>query len=207
MRNLLFFLVAVIILSFDPHLAVAADEVATVTKLRNSAHVFRKGQQIALNEGFKIEEFDEVLTGKDTRVEITFIDGTKLNIGEHSNIVIDKFLFDPVNHLGIAILRSLEGAFRFVTGNIGKVNQPQIVVQSRFGVIGVRGTDFWAGPSRGVYGVLLLDGSISVVNPMGQRILTAPGTGVNLTGNDAPPSEVTAWGAERAADALAAVAF
>ena len=74
-------------------------------------------------------------------------------------------------------------------------------------MIGVRGTDFWAGPSRGQYGVLLLEGAISVTNPAGQRILTTPGTGVNLTSNGVPPSEVATWGTGRAAEALAAVAF
>ena len=184
-----------------------AEDIGTVTRLKNTASVVRAGQQMNIETGFKVQEFDEILSGEEARVEITFHDGTKLNIGADCHIVIDKFMFDPDVGIGIAILRALQGPFRFITGHIGKTRDPQIVVQSRFGVIGVRGTDFWAGPSRGQYGVLLLEGSISVTNPSGQRILTEPGTGVNLTSNDVPPSEVTTWGAGRAAEALAAVAF
>ena len=183
------------------------DPVATVSRLKNTAVVVRKGQQANLITGYKLHKFDEIKSGEDARVEIIFDDGTKLNLGANCHIVIDEFLFDPDENIGVAILRAFQGPFRFITGSIGKVSEPQIVVQSRFGVIGVRGTDFWAGPSRGVYGVLLLDGSISVTNPLGQRILTTAGTGVNLTGNDAPPGEVTVWGAGRAQEALAAVAF
>ncbi|MEX1036812.1 MAG: FecR domain-containing protein [Sneathiella sp.] len=207
-RNLfLSIIVSIFIVLCTLPLAIADDDVGTVTRLKNTASVTRLGQQVNIETGFKIQEFDEIRSGEEARVEITFHDGTKLNIGANCHIVIDKFLFDPDTDIGIAILRVFEGPFRFITGRIGKTQDPQIVVQSRFGVIGVRGTDFWAGPSRGQYGVLLLEGAISVTNSSGQRILTIPGTGVNLTSNDIPPSEVTTWGAERAAEALAAVAF
>jgi hypothetical protein len=198
-----------ILIAFTAYIPVSAadEDVATVSRLKNSAVILRQSQQINLQVGDKLQKFDEIKSGTDARVEIVFKDGTKLNIGANCHIVIDEFLFDPDNNIGIAILRALQGPFRFITGHIGKIPEPQIVVQSRFGVIGVRGTDFWAGPSRGVYGVLLLDGSISVTNPMGQRILTTAGTGVNLSGNNVPPGEVTVWGVERAQEALAAVAF
>ncbi len=193
---------------YVPFPALAEDEdVATVSRLRNTAVVLRKGQQIDIRPSFKLQKFDEIKSGENARVEVIFNDGTKLNIGADCHIVIDEFLFDPDKNIGIAILRELQGPFRFITGRIGKVLQPQVVVQSRFGVVGVRGTDFWAGPSRGVYGVLLLDGAISVTNPAGQRSLTPAGTGVNLTDNNVPPGEVTVWGADRAQEALADVAF
>lgn len=199
-------LVACAAFTLSPALA-EDDDVATVSRLRNAAAVIRQGQQINIQVGHKLRKFDEIKSGENARVEIIFNDGTKLNIGADCHIIIDEFLFDPDENIGIAILRALQGPFRFITGRIGKVLQPQVVVQSPFGIVGVRGTDFWAGPSRGVYGVLLLDGSISVTNPLGQRILTTPGTGVNLTGNNAPPGEVTIWGAGRAQEALADVAF
>ena len=194
--------------AYVPLTALAEDEVvATVTRLRNTAVVIRKGQQLDVQAGHKLQKFDAIKSGKNARVEIIFNDGTKLYIGANCHIVIDEFLFDPDKNIGTTILRALQGPFRFITGRIGKVQKPQVVVQSRFGVVGVRGTDFWAGPSRGVYGVLLLDGSISVTNPFGQRILTEAGTGVNLTSNTAPPGEVTVWGALRAREALDDVAF
>jgi len=189
-------------------LAFAADTVVgTVTKLRNTAYVIRQEQQLTIDVGFKIYENDEIQSETDTRVELTFNDGTTLYIGANCRLVVDKFLFDPDDNIGIAILRVLQGPFRFISGLIGKVQDPQIVVQTQIGVIAVRGTDFWGGPSRGQYGVLLLKGAISITNPSGQRILTTPGTGVNLTGDNVPPSDVTIWGTDRAAEALAAVAF
>ncbi|WP_339635387.1 FecR domain-containing protein [uncultured Sneathiella sp.] len=206
-KNLLLSIVISALVLISALSQAIADDIGTVTRLKNTASVIRAGQQFNIETGFNIQEFDEIQSGEESRVEITFHDGTKLNIGSNCRIVVDKFMFDPDVGIGIAILRALQGPFRFITGQIGKARDPQIVVQTRFGVIGVRGTDFWAGPSRGQYGVLLLEGAISVTNPAGQRILTTPGTGVNLTSNGVPPSEVATWGTGRAAEALAAVAF
>ena len=193
--------------SAAPYAHAAGSEVGTVTRIQNSANVARQGKFLELQAGAKIKENDEVQSGPDARVEITFKDGTKLTIGENSLIAIDKFLFDPDSDVGAILLRALQGPFHFITGSIGKLEKKQIEVQSRFGVIGVRGTDFWAGPSQNVYGVLLLKGLITVFNSAGGRILSAPGQGVNLTSANEPPGEVTVWGAARAQAALDAVAF
>ncbi|MCF8466586.1 MAG: FecR family protein [Sneathiella sp.] len=182
-------------------------EVGTVTRIQNSANVTRQGKFLELQVGAVVRENDEIQSGPDARVEITFTDGTKLTISENSVIAIDKFLFDPDADVGTILLRALQGPFRFITGNIGKLEKKQIEVQSRFGVIGVRGTDFWAGPSQNVYGVLLLKGIVTVFNREGGRILSVPGEGVNLKSANEPPGEVTVWGAARAQAALDTVAF
>jgi hypothetical protein len=190
-----------------PQVLAADSDIGTITRLQNSATVTREGRILELQVGAAIKENDGIKTGDDARVEVTFVDGTKLTIGANGIVVIDKFIFDPDDGVGAMLLRVLLGSFRFITGNIGRLERKQIEAQTRFGVIGVRGTDFWAGPSQNVYGVFLLDGAISVTNSAGGRVLNVPGTGVNLTSANELPGEVTIWGAARAQAALDAVAF
>jgi hypothetical protein len=73
--------------------------------------------------------------------------------------------------------------------------------------VGIRGTDFWAGPIRGAYGVLLLDGAIDVTNAGTTRVLDAAGQGVDIDARDAAPGPATSWSQGKIDEALAAVAF
>jgi len=199
----LFFLFLFVAAATD---ALAAG-VGSVTRQQSDVSVTRMGQTIPLAFDATIYENDDITTGTDARIEITFIDGTKLTIGENSRLVIDKFLFDPDNSVGTAILNAAKGPFRFITGKIGEMANKRVVVQNTFGTIGIRGTDFWGGPALGVYGVLLLDGTIVVRTDAGARILNVSGTGVNLTGSNVPPGEVAPWGQDRVNAALASISF
>jgi hypothetical protein len=187
--------------------AFAGPEVGTVTRLQNSADVNREGKRVGLTAGAAIHENDEIRSTKQARVEITFKDGTKLTIGENSSLVIEEYLYNPNKSVGRILLDAAQGPFRFISGGIGKMKDNRAEVKTSSATIGIRGTDFWGGPSAGVYGVFLLEGIIIVRNAEGARILTAPGTGVNLTGANALPSEVSVWGQSRVDEAVATVTF
>ncbi len=74
--------------------------------------------------------------------------------------------------------------------------------------VGIRGTDFFAGPiDNQALGVLLLEGSVSVSNAAGQRLLSRPGQGTNIAAPGAAPGPVTIWPQAKVDRALAAVAF
>ncbi|WP_373085488.1 FecR domain-containing protein [Sneathiella sp.] len=188
--------------------ALAANmNVGEVTRLQNAATVTRQGQDTPLKLGSAIHEDDRINTGTDTRIEITFIDDTKLTIGESSQLAVEKYLFNPDKGIGTAILDAVKGPFRFITGQIGKMANKNVEVRTLVGTIGIRGTDFWGGPSLDIYGVLLLDGAISVKNSQGGRVLNTRGTGVNLLSDNEAPGEVTAWSDARINAAVASVTF
>ena len=74
--------------------------------------------------------------------------------------------------------------------------------------VGIRGTDFFAGPiDNQALGVLLIEGAVSVSNPAGQRILNRPGQGTNIAVPGAAPGPVTIWPQPKVDRALASVAF
>lgn len=185
----------------------ANPDVGSVTRLENDASIIRSGSEIPLEIGAAIKENDEITSGKDARVEITFTDGTNLRIGENARIGIDEYLYDPDNNVGNAIIGALQGPFRFITGKIGELKNKRIEVKSSLATIGIRGTDFWGGPSQGTYGVFLFEGTIVVFNAQGGRIVSVPGTGVDVDGADKAPTAAEAWGSARAEAALATVTF
>ncbi|MCR9212888.1 MAG: FecR domain-containing protein [Proteobacteria bacterium] len=185
----------------------SGDAIGVVSKLQNSAFAVRGQQRATLQESGAIYKNDEIETGADARIEITFKDETKLTIGENSRLVIDEYLYDPDKDVGTLLLDAAKGPFRFISGGIGKLKDKRVEVQTTSATVGIRGTEFWGGEALGIYGILLLDGTIIVRNSAGARIVDVPGTGVNLTSPDQAPGEAAPWGEDRVQAALASITF
>ena len=77
-----------------PSLALAADSVGAVTKIRGQARVSRQGQNVMLDDGTAIESGDNVVTGPEARLKIQFNDGSVITLGENSKLTIDHAKFD-----------------------------------------------------------------------------------------------------------------
>jgi hypothetical protein len=182
-------------------------EVGKVTRLQSDARIIRDNTVLPLQIGSAIQKNDEIRSEDMARIEITFTDGTTLLIGENARIEIDEYIYEPNQGFGTALINALQGPFRFITGKIGEMKEKRIEVRSSVGTIGVRGTDFWGGPSQGTYGVFLFEGTIVIFNAEGGRIVSTPGTGVDLDGADIVPGEATAWSTSRAQAAVATVTF
>ncbi len=196
-----------LVFAFAENGNAANSNVGTITRLQSDAKIIRDGQTIPMEVGSAIRENDEINSEDMARIEITFTDGTTLLIGENARVEIDEYLYDPDNNIGTAIIGALQGPFRFITGKISQLKDKRVEIKSSVATIGVRGTDFWGGPSQGTYGVFLFEGTIVIFNAEGGRIVSAPGTGVDLDGIDKVPGEVTVWSASRAQAALATVTF
>jgi hypothetical protein len=76
----------------------------------------------------------------------------------------------------------------------------KIAVSTPLADIGVRGTEFWGGPLD-TYGVLLLEGEVSVSNQAGSVVLAKPGQGTDIPSPLDPPGAPTAWPEEKVARA------
>ncbi len=150
-------------------------------------------------------EFEQIVsTEADARLELGFIDQTTLTLGENARLRIDRFVYAPQT-TRTSIRLAAVGALRFVSG--ARSGGSDVSVVTPVATIGIRGTDFWAGPIDGAYGVLLLDGAVDVANAAGSATLDEPGEGVNIAGPGAPPGTVTQWPQDKVSRALAAVAF
>ena len=132
--------------------------VGTVTRVQNQAQI---GAATAAT-GTPVHMNDRLRTGANARLEVTFNDDSKLTLGENSNVVVDRYVFNPNKSSAQVVLNATHGAFRFAGGKIEQMNHKNIVVNTPNAALAVRGTHFWAGPIDGKYGVLLLSGKVGV---------------------------------------------
>ncbi|HEY6670008.1 MAG TPA: FecR family protein, partial [Methyloceanibacter sp.] len=140
-------------------------------------------------------------TGPEGRLRVTFRDDTVLTLGEKASVVIDRYVYDPDRQVGETILQATKGAFRFASGRIKAMKQNKIAVSTPVADIGVRGTEFWGGPLD-KYGVLLLQGEVTVSNQEGSVVLSNPGQGTDIPSPLDAPGGPSAWPADKVARAI-----
>jgi hypothetical protein len=185
----------------------AGPQVGAVARIQAYGGALRDGEIHRLGSGSAVHQGDELRTGKAGRLEVRLLDDTTITLGEAARVLIDDFVFDPARGVGAIAVDALAGSFRFVTGRLSTLRDMQFAIRTSFSHIGIRGTDFWAGPIRGVYGVLLVDGAIDVTAAGITRSLDTAGSGVDIAAPGAPPGPVVQWSTEKTAEALSSVAF
>ena len=125
--------------------------------------------------GTQVHMKDELRTGADARLQVTFRDNTVLTLGENARLIIDRYVYEPERGIGEAALRAAAGAFLFATGRMKSLKDKNILVSTPLAEIGVRGTEFWGGPIDGQYGVFLIEGEITVTSQGGSITLSGAG--------------------------------
>lgn len=112
-------------------------------------------------------------TVEDGRLDVRFIDDSKLIVGSNSSVTVDRFVFDPNQGAGEAVVNVGVGVMRFVSGAI----QPSgYRIRTPVATMGVRGTDFvvGVGPS-GATAVAVLDGAVELTSSGGQSAVVEAG--------------------------------
>src|SRR5271165_6802645 len=99
---------------------------------------------------------DSVGTGVDSSLGLLLGVATKIQLGAETQLRIDRFIVNA------------GGVLNFDRGAILYDHDPSAgadssVVRSPFGLLAVRGTRFFAGPSKGVFGVFVERGAVMVV--------------------------------------------
>tara|TARA_S200002703_G_scaffold60010_1_gene51954 strand:- start:454 stop:1587 length:1134 start_codon:yes stop_codon:yes gene_type:complete len=124
-----------------PTLAFAA--IGEVTEHSGSGAVERdEGFEVyEVTDGLGVESMDTVVTEKG-KVRIDFIDDTRVDITEHSRLIIDDFVYDPASQEGSLSLKAGLGTIRYASGKIAKNSRQRVRIETPSAVVGVRGTDF-----------------------------------------------------------------
>lgn len=120
----------------------AAADIGTVAELSGSATARRGKDLVTLSQGSKIQENDKIET-KNGKVKILFADNTTVSVSEHSNLVIDEFVYDPKSQSRNRInIRAAQGTVRYASGAIAAANPKSVNINTPTAAIAVRGTDF-----------------------------------------------------------------
>ena len=121
--------------------AVALGSVGEIGKIRGSGVLEREGNVIDGSNGVGVQSMDTAVTAKG-QMQIDFIDETRVDITEHSRLLIDEFVYDPESGNGSLGLKASLGTMRYASGQIAKKNKQNVKIRTPSATIGVRGTDF-----------------------------------------------------------------
>jgi hypothetical protein len=132
-------LVLVTLLTLNPTISNA--DIGKVTELTGPTEIKRDTNVIpgSLQGGVEMKDIITTVNGK---AGITFQDDTKVQITEHSRLVIDNFVYDGEKKTGKLGMKMALGTIKYASGQIAKSDPQQVMVETPTATIGVRGTDF-----------------------------------------------------------------
>ena len=117
--------------------------IGNVTQLEGNGVIDRQDgdEGIVIEKELDIFSYDTVKTGNG-KVGIEFIDNTRVDITQHSKLIIDEFVYDPNSKTGKLSLKASLGTVRYASGQIAKNSATNVQITTPTATIGVRGTDF-----------------------------------------------------------------
>jgi hypothetical protein len=175
----------------------AAVPAGRVEEIKGEAFADASNQHRPLEMSSSIYVGDRVETGPSSRLTMLLGVDTTIRLGERAHILIDQFLSTTGGEI------SLQSGPMLFDRPSGSPPVP-VKIKSPYGLIAVRGTKFFAGPSNGVFGVFVDHGTV-VVAGGGSEVVLQAGEGTNLSSPGAKPTAAVKWGNERIQAALASV--
>ena len=121
--------------------AFADDVIGDVILHTGNAVIEQDGEDVEAEKDLDVFSYNTVKTGKG-KVAIGFIDDTRVDVTEHSKLIIDEFVYDPNTKTGSLSLKAALGTIRYASGQIAKTSPTEVQIKTPTATIGVRGTDF-----------------------------------------------------------------
>ena len=136
---------------------------------------------------------DTIITASQSAVAIHLGKSTLVRLGSEAKLRIDSFLIKAGTVLDLA-----QGAL--LLEHDATAGAGDTTVRSPFGLIAVRGTRFFAGPSNGVFGVFVWEGEVMVVG-RNTFVRVEPGFGTDIAKPGDEPTPTHRWNEQRIKEA------
>ena len=120
----------------------ALAEIARIKQSSGAASVVRGGQPLKAAAGLPLLAGDRLVTGKDGRMSLTFIDNTRFAVGPNSSVAVSQFQYDRTRQSGAFLTQVDRGSLAVVSGKIAKSGKDAMKVRTPNTLLGVRGTKF-----------------------------------------------------------------
>jgi hypothetical protein len=191
-----------ILLWSAPAAAQTPSSIGTVDALTGDCTVVRFGESAAsaLTVGAALHEGDRIRTAQGARLRLAFADGSVVQLGERTDLVLDWFLHAPDAGTQNVLLRVSFGIFRVILQLV--LPRAAFEVQTATAVASVRGTDWIAEASAEATAIVALEGDVAIRNvepALPGEVVLGTGEGTTVTA-DAPPTAPTVWGDARRND-------
>jgi hypothetical protein len=119
-----------------------AAEIARIKQSSGIALVERNAQRLKAAPGLQLLAGDRLVTGKDGRMSLTFIDNTRFAVGPNSQVSVSEFQYDRTRQKGSFVTKVDRGSLAIVSGRIAKSDRDAMKVRTPNSLLGVRGTKF-----------------------------------------------------------------
>jgi len=120
--------------------ASAQSFVGVVKRVDGGVTIERQGESLAAVRGMQVNRADVIKTDGQGYVGLVFSDDTRLSMGPGTEIVIDDYLFEPLEKKFSFLLRLVHGAVSFLSGQMAKLSPESVELVMSAATIGVRGT-------------------------------------------------------------------
>jgi hypothetical protein len=150
---------------------------------------------LAIRANVFVEE--TVMTGEAARLALRFGSDTTLRLGAATRLTIDRYTANAGGEYNL-----MEGGLLYDRPR--KKASADSVLRSLFGLIAIRGTRVFAGPSNGVFGVFVAYGAVDVT-AAGKTVTLGAGFGTNIAKPGDEPTDPAVWKRPRIRAALASV--
>jgi len=178
-----------VLTGFGASAARAMPVAGHVSAVRGDANAELDGSKRVLSTGGDVFVHDLVSTGRASRLTLKLGTTTTVRLGADTRLKIDQYMLDA------------EGDFELVEGVIkfdgkGKPGSGRSTFRSAYGLIAIRGTRFYAGPSRGKFAVLVGEGTVEVTAG-DKTVLVGPQQGTDIARPGDAPSPPKEWPLDR----------
>jgi hypothetical protein len=127
---------SLMIFALQSAVCMAEPKIGSATATKNKVEGVVEGSTQPISKGTEVFSNEVVRTAPNSTADLSFLDDSSLSIGPTSEIVLDKFIYDPTGSNGTVVIQATRGAFRFVSGKQDKKNYQ---IKTPFGTIGIRG--------------------------------------------------------------------
>ena len=155
------FLIALAFLSGEATAAVTERTIGTADKVIGEVYGRTLLKRLTVGEALIANQ--KVRTGVESAADLKFLDQSHLLIGARSEVVLDRFIYDPDRDFAEGLVNVLKGVLRFASS----ANALDVTVKTRAAEIGVRGTVFDVFVSAGATEIAVHEGRVQVDSPYG----------------------------------------
>ena len=172
-----------------------AVDIGDISELNGNAEIVRDKPYPAMLD-FAIQSNDQAVT-QNGRLAIKFLDESIVRLTEHSQLLIDEYIYDPDPSKSKMSLNFALGTARFITGNLQRIDKQNIKLSTPTANIAIRGTDFTATVDELGRSLIILlpdafglsSGEIVVTTAVGTVILNKPYQATTVNVFESAPSK------------------
>ena len=171
-------------------------EIGGVSEVSGYAQIKREQAPLVADLKFAVQTNDQAVTANG-RMAITFLDDSVVKLTEHSQLTIDKYIYDPDPSKSKMALTFGLGTARFISGKLGQIDKRNIKLRTPTADIAIRGTDFTATVDELGRSLIILlpdkfgvsSGEIEVLTATGSVLLNKPYQATTVSVFESAPSK------------------